>query len=83
MRDHVRVRLDLVEQAQCLDVGDDLLPRDETVERTIGLRHAAVQPAEIVEDVDLFEVVAFADLEVVEVVRRRDLDRAVPFSGSE
>ena len=70
------VRLDLLDQAQLLHVGDDLLARVEAVEAAIFLRRLVVQPGELVEDADGLELVAAADLEVVEVVRRRDLDRA-------
>ena len=36
-----------------------------------------------VEDIDQRQVMPFADLEIVEVVRRRDLTAPDPFSGSE
>ncbi len=37
-RNLVRVRLDLLDQAQRLEVGDDLLARDETIQAAIFLR---------------------------------------------
>ena len=61
---------------QRLHVGDDALARLEAVEAAVLLRRLVVQARELVEDADRFELVAAADLEVVEVVRRRDLDRA-------
>ena len=72
----VGVRLDLLDQPRRLHVGDDPLARVEAVEAAILLRRLVVQPSELVEDADRLELVAAADLEVVEVVRRRDLDRA-------
>ena len=95
MRHHVRVRLDLLEEAELLQPRDDLLARREAVEAVKlvdELRGAFRQPrnsprcrqrepAFDVEDVDQRQVVALADLEVVEVVRRRDLHRAGALLG--
>ena len=87
MRHLVGVRLDLVEQAQRLEHLDDALARLETIKAV--QRHGrgghvgafeeigvAVERdlAELVEHVDLAQVVALAHVEVVEVMRRRDLD---------
>ena len=72
----VGMRLDLLDEAQLLHVRHDLLARVEAVEPAVFLRRLVVQPRELVEDADGFEIVAAADLEIVEVVRRRDLDRA-------
>ena len=72
----VGMRLDLLDEAQLLHVRHDLLARVEAVEPAVFLRRLVVQPGELVEDADGFEIVAAADLEIVEVVRRGDLDRA-------
>ena len=68
--------LDLLEQALRLEVRDHALARLEPVEAAIALRHLVVEPRLAVQDADHLEAVAAADLEVVEVVARRDLDRA-------
>ena len=81
MRHGVRRRLDLLEQAQRIDVGDDALPRLETIERAVLRRRHIVDTPAVVEHVDLLETVPLADLEVVEVVRRRDLHRAGALLG--
>ncbi len=57
-------------------IGDDALARDEAVEPTIGLGRVVVDLCVVVEHVDLFQIVPLADLEIIEVVRGRDLDRA-------
>ena len=69
-------RLDLLDQALRLEVGEHALARDEPLEAAIGLRHLGVEAPLRVHDVDHGEAVAAPDLEVVEVVPRRDLDRA-------
>ena len=73
---HVLVRLDARDQPLRLEIGDDLLARGEAVHAAVRLGRVLIQPPALVEDIDDIEVVAAADLEVVEVVRRRDLDRA-------
>ena len=86
------LRLDLVEEPRGLEPLDDLLARLEAVEavqrqRLVELRRGrhALQELDVavevelpldVEHVDHREMVALADLEVVEVVGRRDLHRA-------
>ena len=52
------------------------LAGDEAIETAVGLGHLVVEPAVLVEDRDHLQIVAPADLEIVEVVGRRDLDRA-------
>ena len=94
MRHHVRVGLDPLEEAEILQPRDDLLARGETVDAVqfLGeLRRAFRQAAQIIlvadqretglliEHADLRQVVALADLEIVEVMRRRDLHRARAF----
>jgi hypothetical protein len=95
MRHHVGVRLDMVETADLLHLGDDFLARGKTIhavklldhldELALDLqaleeilivleRHAAVGS----QDVDRLEVMSLADLEIVEIMRRRDLHRAGP-----
>ena len=97
MRHHVGMRLDLGDEAGRLHASDNLLAHDEAVEAVIGqgfleLRRArqvaqeSLVALEIelgldVEHADLRQVVAPSDLEVVEVVGRRDLDRASALLG--
>ena len=76
-----RVRLDLLEQSGRLEVGDDALARLEAVEAAIGGRRRVVQRRVGGEDVDQRQAVALADLEVVEVVRGRDLHAAAAECG--
>lgn len=89
MRHHVRVRLDLVEQALLFHPRNDRLARGFTAHTVhsqglgqVGRRLDAlkeriivpqIQPRLGIEDTDLRQVVPLADLEVVEVMRRRDL----------
>ena len=93
MRHHVRVRLDLVEQARSLpcarrsscarrsDPGRaaPVSRRDRTDFGTPSRKSSLSFRAELgldVEDIDQRQLVPRADLEIVEVMRRRDLDRA-------
>src|SRR5690606_27061367 len=78
VRDHVRIRLDFFEQPLGLEIGNDALSRLEAVEPAVGLRRVLVDARLGVEDVDHRQIVPTANLEVVEVVRRGDLDRAGP-----
>ena len=75
------VVLDAREQARRLKVGDDALAGLEPVEAAPGFGRRLVQPPMAVEQVDAVETVAAADLEIVEVVRRRDLDGARALFG--
>ena len=96
MRHHVRVRLDLLQEAEILQPRHDLLARGEAVDAVQLFRQhqrAFGQSAQIVlivdeghsplaiEHVDLRQAVTLADLEVVEIVRRRDLDRTRTLFG--
>ena len=96
MRHHVRVRLDLFQETEIFQPRHDLLARGEAfdvVEFFRKLVRAFRQAAQIVlvidqgetallvEHADLRQAVPLADLEVVEVVRRRDLDRARALFG--
>ena len=74
-------RLDLFEQAQRVNVGDDLLARFEAIESAISRGSCVVQLAEGIEHIDFFETMTLSDFEVVEVVRRCDLDRAGALLG--
>ena len=91
MRHHVDVGLDLLQKAESFQARDDLLARREALDavQLVGeLRRALRQSAQIilvvveretafdVEHADPRQAVPLADLEVVEVVRRRDLHRA-------
>src|SRR5690606_241847 len=70
------VRLDFLEQAGVLHVADQLLAAVETVETTVGFRRVVVDGAVGRQDVDQRQLVALADLVVVEVVRRGDFHAA-------
>ena len=70
----VAMGLDAVQVALLLQVGDHPLAGLVAVQALIAVRRVLVDVRVLVEDVDLGQVVALADLEVVEVVRRRDLD---------
>jgi hypothetical protein len=76
----VEVILDLFEQALGFEIGDDAFAGFETVEAVVG-RLRSSDFAERIHDVDHFKVMAAADFKVVEVVGRRDLDRAGAFFG--
>ena len=91
MRHHMRVRLDLFEEAEIFETRHDLLARGKALDaiQFLGkLRRPLRQSAQIlfvidqreaallVEHADLRQAVPLADLEIVEVMRRRDLDRA-------
>ena len=76
MGHHMAVFLDLLKQALGLHGGDHLGPRGETVEPAKSFRHIVVEAGLGVEDVDHLQIVAAADLEIVEVMGRRHLDRA-------
>ncbi len=64
------MRLDLLDEAVRLEIGDDALARLEAVEAAIGLGRVLVELRVAVEDVDERELVPAADLEIVEIVRR-------------
>ena len=81
MRHHQGVLLDLVEEAGEIEVGDDFFPRREPVEPAITLRRHIVEPRVGVEDVDHRQVVPLADREIIEIVRRGDLDRTTAGLG--
>ena len=81
MRHHVPVALDRGHQAQRLEIGHDPPARLEPVESAIRLRCIGVDAPDLVQDRDRLEPVPTADLEIVEVVGRRDLDRAGALLG--
>ena len=70
--DGIGVGLDLLQESQFFKIGDDLAARFIALQPPVGAAVLVDEPG-IVEHVDEFEVVALADLEVVEVVSRRDL----------
>ncbi len=76
MRHGVDDGFDLIQQSQRLEIGDDHFPRHEAVEAAIFLRRVVVDLGILGQDVDHRQIVALADLEVVEIVRRGDLHRA-------
>ena len=75
-RHHQRVVLHRVQQAGGFEVGDDLFARFVTVEAAISRRRLVVDARVGRHHVDLGQPVALADGEVVEIVRRGDLDAA-------
>ena len=94
MRHHVRVRLDLLQESEILQPRQDLLARGKAIdavqflrELVRGFRQSAqiilvadeVERALLIEHADLRQIVPLADLEIVEVVRRRHLHRARAF----
>ena len=94
MRHHVGVGLDPLQETEIFQPRHDLLAGGETFDAVKffrKLRCAFRQPAQIIlvadqsqtalliEHADLRQIVPPADLEIVEVVRRRDLDRARAF----
>ena len=81
MRHLLRCGLDLLQQTQRLNVVDDPFARFETIERAIGFGRRVVDFAVSIEHVDLCQPLPLADLEVVEVVCRCDLDRTRPLFG--
>ncbi len=76
VRNGVPGLFDAAQQAQRLEFLDHLLARGEAVQAAIGRRDILVQPRRGIEDVDHRQLVALADLKIVEVVRRGDLHGA-------
>ena len=67
------VRLDLFNQPERFHIGNDFLARGVALEAAIGLRHIVVQAGIGIEDIDQFEIMPTANLEIVEIMRRCDL----------
>ena len=72
----VRVRLDLDERAAGFEVFHDLFARGEAIHTLVRLARVRVHRAVVVHHADDFQIMAKPYLEVVGVVRGRDLDRA-------
>ena len=72
----VPVLLDPLDQALGFQIVHDPPARLEPVEAAVSLGRIVVDPGVGVEDVDHLQPVALADLEIVEIVGRGDLDRA-------
>ena len=70
------VWIDLLDQLKRFEIGHNLLARRETIHPAIGFGDVVIQLAGFREDVDEFEVMPPPDLEVIEVVRRRDFHGA-------
>ena len=81
MRDRHRVVFDRLDRPGRLELLEDLLARRLAGQAPEPGRNVLVQIGVLVEDGHHFEPVAPADLEIVEVVRRRDLDRAGTLLG--
>ena len=75
MRHHVRVRLDLLEEARLFQLGDDQLARGKAVLADVELRGGAQCPVRF-QDVDGLQRVLLAEFVVIRVVRGRDFQRA-------
>ncbi len=75
-RHHQLVRLDRVEQAGRFQIRHHLLARVEAVETLVAGRRVLVDLRVQCQDFDDGQVMALADLIVVQVVRGRDLDHA-------
>ena len=71
-----RVFLDLVEKPEGFHFGQDLIAGLISVHAPVGFGHVVVETRVLVENVDHLKVMALADLEIIEVVGRRHLDRA-------
>src|SRR5258706_6877208 len=67
------VRLNFLQEVQRFEIGDDLFSRDKAIEAAIGFRNALVQLAGLRHDVDDRQIMTAADLEVVKVMRGRNL----------
>ncbi len=76
MRHHQDVIFDLVEKPGGGEIRHDLFARCESVEAAVRGGDGVGQPGVPVEDVEDGQAVPAADLEIVEIVRRGDLDRA-------
>ena len=76
MRHRMRMRLDFLQQLLRFQFGQDFLTCFKTLQPHIFFRRIAIDMGVIIKNIDLFQLVAFADLEVVEVVRRGHLHRA-------
>ena len=72
-RHHQFVRLDGFQQALGVEVGDDLLAGGEAIHALIRNRTVFVDFCIQRQNADLVQIVALANLIIVEVVRRRDL----------
>ena len=70
------VRLDFLKQAKRLDIGDYLLARLEAVEAAVGLRGLVVDACLFGQYIDDLEVVTFAYLVVIKIVRGGNLHTA-------
>ena len=68
--------LDLFQKLHRFQICHDLLACSSSCKTTIRRGHLAVQRAVLVQDIDQQQLVALAELEIVEVVAGRDLDRA-------
>ena len=75
-RHHQLVLLGLDQQAERIEVGHDLLARDEAVEAAVRHRCVVVDCGVEREHADDRQLMPLADRVVVRVVRRRDLDDA-------
>ena len=64
----MKMLLDALDETGVLHVGGDPRACFEAVESTIGFRHVVIKFRPAIEDVDHLEVVAAADLEIVEIV---------------
>ena len=73
--------VDPLDQTLRVEIGDDPSARLEPVEVAIGVGRGVVDPGVGIQNIDHLQPVALADLEIVEIVRRGDLDRAAALLG--
>ena len=76
MGNRMNVILDAIDQAEVLHLGDDLFARREAVHAAPTVGHRVVEATLGIKDVDHLKVMALADLEIVEIMGRGDLDGA-------
>ena len=81
MRHHQHMVIDPLDEPRRFEIGEDSLARLEPVEAAIGFGHRIGQMRVAIEDVDQFEAVPPPDLEIIEVMRGRDLDGAAAHLG--
>ena len=79
--DHVGMLVDLNDQALRLKVRQHLLPGHETVQALISLGRILVNAGLVVQHVDHFQIMAAANLEIIEIMRRRHLHRTRALFG--
>ena len=78
VRHHQHMVLDRLDQPLGFEIGEHFFTCREALQPAILLRHGLVEVCVTVKNVDRFETVPAADLEIVEIMRRRDFDSPRP-----